>query len=195
MAVIELPSFAVPSTVAPAFVDAGFTQRGVQSDDYIPRKGGRYQIAFTFGPYDAERARVMIARLIAGKQGGLRVKLPVLHNQAIGGTPRLNGAVTGGRVIALDGLLPNAVLGEGFWLSLVKDGRHYLHSIGVGGTANGSGELSIELNELLRESFPDNTPVNIAQPQIEGLIEGDEFSWAVPRGRRTSIEFTIKEAR
>ncbi len=192
---IDLPSFAIPSSMTPAFIDAGFVQRGVQSEDYIPRKGGRYQISFRFGPYQPDRARVMIARLIAGKQGGLRVKLPVLHDQAVSGTPQLNGAVTSGRTIAIDGLTPGTVLQEGFWLSLVKDGRHYLHSVGIGGTANGSGQVSVELNELLRDTFPDNAAVHIVEPQVEGLIEGDEASWVVPVERLVGIEFTLKEVR
>jgi hypothetical protein len=191
---IDLPTFAVPGSFQVTFNDAGFTQTGIQSDDYIPRKGGRYTVAFTFGPYTPENGRVMVARLIAGKQGGVRVKLPLLHSQGTPGTPLLNGAVTTGRTIAIDGLTPGYVIQEGFWLSLVKSGQHYLHSVGVGATANGSGQATIQLNELLRDSFADNTVVNLAEPQVEGLLPGD-WSWGVDVNRVFPIEFSLKEVR
>lgn len=191
---IDLPTFAVPGSFQATFNDAGFTQTGIQSDDYIPRKGGRYTVAFTFGPYTPENGRVMVSRLIAGKQGGVRVKLPLLHSQGSPGTPLLNGAVTTGRTIAIDGLIPGYVIQEGFWLSLVKSGQHFLHSVGVGATANGSGQATIELNELLRDSFADNTVVNLAEPQVEGLLPGD-WSWGVDVNRVFPIEFSLKEVR
>jgi len=191
---IDLPTFAVPGSFQATFNDAGFTQTGIQSDDYIPRKGGRYTVAFTFGPYTPENGRVMVARLIAGKQGGVRVKLPLLHSQGTPGAPLLNGAVTTGRTIAIDGLTAGYVIQEGFWLSLVKSGQHFLHSVGVGATANGSGQATIELNELLRDSFADNTVVNLAEPQVEGLLPGD-WSWSVDVNRVFPIEFSLKEVR
>jgi hypothetical protein len=191
---IDLPTFAVPGSFQATFNDAGFTQTGIQSDDYIPRKGGRYTVAFTFGPYTPENGRVMVSRLIAGKQGGVRVKLPLLHSQGSPGTPLLNGAVTTGRTIAIDGLTVGYEIKEGYWLSLVKSGQHYLHSVGVGATANGSGQATIELNELLRDSFADNTVVNLAEPQVEGLLPGD-WSWSVDVNRVFPIEFSLKEVR
>ena len=189
---IDLPTFAVPGSMRPRLIDAGFNQEGIQSDDYIPRKGSRYEIAFTFGPYTPENARVMVARLVAGKQGGIRVMLPLLHDQPTTAS-RLNGAVTTGRTIAIDGMSVGYEIKEGFWLSLVKNGQHYLHSVGVGATANSSGETTVELNELLRTDFPDAAAVHITEPQIEGLVQGDEASWQVPVDRLIGIQFTIKE--
>lgn len=192
---IELPSFANPNSAVPMFMDAGFTQRGVQSIARINRKGGRYKVAFSFGPYLPAQGDIMVARLIAGKQAGLRVKYPLLKSQGSPGTPLLNGAVTTGRIINIDGLTPGYVCGEGFWLSIVKDGRHYLHSVGIGGTANGSGQLQIELNELLRDPMPDNAVINLAQPMVEGIVEGDSWQWQLPDDELIRIEFTIEEMR
>lgn len=191
---IDLPTFAVPGSFQATFNDAGFTQSGMQSDDYIPRKGGRYTVAFTFGPYTPDQGRVMVSRLIAGKQGGIRVKLPLLHDQGAPGTPLLNGAVTTGRTLALDGLAPGYVIEEGYWLSLVKSGQHYLHSVRTGATASGAGAATIELNELLRTDFADNTVVNLAQPQVEGLLPED-WSWSYDVSRVIPIEFSLKEVR
>jgi len=190
---IDLPTFAVPGSFTATFNDAGFTQSGVQSDDYIPRKGGRYTVGFTFGPYTPENARVMVSRLIAGKQGGVRVKLPLLHSQGSPGSPTV--AFASGRTLAIANLTPLYPVQEGFWLSLVKSGQHFLHSVGVGATADGGGSVEIQLNELLRDTFTAGTVVHLAQPQVEGLLQGDEWSWSADVNRVIPIEFTLKEVR
>lgn len=192
---IELPTFAQPAGMQVVFQDAGFTQRGVQSLGRIDRKGGRFKLALSYGPYEPERARVMVSRLIAAKQEGLRVPFPLLHSQGSPGAPLTVGALTSGRSLPLDGLTPGYTVKEGYYLSLEKDGRHYFHSIRTGGVANGSGVLTVTLNELLRDTFPDNTPVHLAKPMIEGLIEGDEWGWQAAVDRVTPIEFALEEMR
>jgi len=188
---IDLPTFAVPGSFEGAFMDAGFTQRAMQSADYIPRKGSRFKVGFTFGPYTPAQGRVMVSRLIAGKQGGMRVKLPLLHDQGAPGLPVTTSAT--GRTLVLSGLTPGYVIEEGYWLSLVKDGQHFLHSVGVGATADGVGAATIELNELLRDSFAAGTVVNLEEPQVEGLLEGDEWAWRFSVDRVIPIEFVIEE--
>ena len=188
---IELPTTSIPGSFIGTFNDAGFTQSAMQSDDYIPRKGGRYTVGFTFGPYTEAQGRLMVSRLIAGKQGGIRVRLPLLHSQGSPGAPVVTSAT--GRTLALSGLTPGYPILEGYWLSLVKAGRHYLHNVGIGATANGSGVATIELNELLRTDFAAGTVVNLAAPQVEGLLIGGEWSWGFDVNRVIPIEFTLKE--
>jgi hypothetical protein len=190
---IELPDFAVRGSGTPSFIDAGFTQRGITSIRRIGRKGSRYRLSCTYGPFHPEHARVMVQRLISGKQEGVRVEFPLLHHQGSPGVPRLNGAVITGTTIVLDGLTPGYFCKEGFWLSLVKDGQHYLHSVKTGGMANGSGQLSITLGEMLRTDFADNTVVNLAKPMIEGIVQGEEWQWQMAVDRVIPIEFTIEE--
>ncbi|MAH32278.1 MAG: hypothetical protein CMG78_09610 [Marinobacter sp.] len=193
---IELPSFATNGSASPMFMDAGFTQRGVQSLSRIDRKGSRYKIAFSFGPFTPSQGNIMVARLIAGKQAGLRVKYPLLTSQGSPGSPVIDGAITNpGRIINIRGLTPGYVCSEGFWLSLGKGDRHYLHSVGIGGTADASGLLQIELNELLRDTFPDGANVYLAQPMVEGIVEGDAWQWQLSVDRVIPIEFTIEEVR
>jgi hypothetical protein len=191
---IELPDFATPGAMEPEFLDAGFTQRGLQSLDRIDRKGGRFKLSLSYGPYQPEKARVLVSRLIAAKQEGLRIEYPLLHSQGSPGAPLLNGAVTTGREIVLDGLTPGYTCKEGYWLSLVKSGRHYLHSVRTGGRANGSGQLTITLNEMLRTDFADNTVVHLAKPMVEGFVDGETWAWATAVDRVTPIEFTLEEA-
>lgn len=192
---IELPDFAHMASAVPVFQDAGFTQRGIQSLERIDRKGARFKMACAYGPYPPEQGRVMVARLIAGKQEGIRIELPILHNQGSPGSPRLSAAVTTGKVIQLENLTPGYFCKEGYFLSLVKDGRHYLHSVRSAGMASGAGTLTVTLNEMLRNSFPDETPVHLAKPMIEGFVEGDEWAWSLSVDRVIPIEFAIEEAR
>lgn len=192
---IELPDFAVRGSATPMFMDAGFTQRGVQSLARIDRKGSRYKLACTYGPFHPDEGRVMVSRLIAAKQEGLRVAFPLLHDQGSPGSPLTVGAFSTGRTINLDGMTPGYFCKEGYWLSLVKDGRHYLHSVRTGGRVSSTGTLTITLNEMLRDSFADNTVVHLAKPMVEGLIEGDEWSWALAVDRVIPVEFTLEEVR
>lgn len=188
---ITLPTEAVPGNFVGTLIDAGFTQRAVQSIDYIARKGSRYRVAFSFRPRTLAERRVMVARLIAGKQGGIRVELPLLQDQGLPGSPVVVTAT--GRTLALSGLTPGYAILEGYWLSIVKSGQHFLHSVGVGATASGGGLATIELNELLRDTFSAGAAVHLAVPQVEGLVSGDEVSWAFDPSRIIDIEFEIEE--
>jgi len=190
---IDLPTFAVPGTFSGTLNDAGFTQSGIQSDDYIPRKGSRYTVSFTFGPYPADQGRVMVSRLIAGKQGGVRVKLPLLVPQGSPGSPVVGAGATG-RTLPLTGLTPGYPILEGYWLSIEKSGQHFLHSVGVGAVASAGGTASIELNELLRDTFTAGSVVHLAAPQVEGLLPED-WTFAFDINRIVPIEFTVKEKR
>jgi hypothetical protein len=192
---IDLPTFAVPGSAIPMFMDAGFTQRGVQSLARIDRKGSRYKLACTYGPYTPEQGRIMVSRLIAAKQEGLRIEFPLLHSQGSPGSPLTVGAVSTGKTLPLDGLTPGYMCKEGYWLSLVKSGRHFLHSVRVGGRASSTGTLTITLNEMIRDSFADNTVVHLAKPMVEGFVEGDEWSWSLAVDRVIPIEFALEEAR
>lgn len=191
---IELPDFASPANASISLIDAGFTQRGISSIRRIARKGSRYRVAAMYPPFEIEKARLMVQRLISAKQEGLRIPLPIFHHQGSPGAPLLNGAVTTGTNITLDGLTPGYFCKEGFWLSLVKDGQHYLHSVKTGGMANGSGQLTITLGEMLRTDFADNTVVHLAKPMIEGIVDGAEWQWEMAVTRSIPIEFTLEEA-
>lgn len=191
---IELPDFAVPGSRTVTLSPAGFTQAGVQSDDFIPRKGSRYAITQTYGPYTAEQARVMETRIVAAReQGGMRLPFLLLHSQGSPGAPVLDGAVTGGRVLALRGVTPGYFCKEGYWLSLVKDGQHFLHKVQTGGRADAAGLLEITLAELTRASFPDGATVNLAKPMIEGLMRAEEIEWSTGVEQVTAFEISIKE--
>jgi hypothetical protein len=189
--VIELPTTAIPGSFTGTLIDAGFIQRAAQSADYIARKGSRYRVGFTYRPRTLDERRVMVARLIAAKQSAIRVALPLLQPQGSPGTPVVASA--SGRTLALSGLTPGYAILEGYWLSIVKSGQHFLHNIRTGATADGGGLASVELNELLRDTFAVGATVNLAVPRVEGLLIGDEWSWQFAPDLIVDIEFAIEE--
>lgn len=192
---IELPEFARIGSAVPTFIDTGFTQRGIGSLARIDRKGSRYRLSCSMGPFYPEQGRQMVARLIAGKSEGIRVPFPMLHTQGSPGLPVVDGAVSTGKSLAIRGLTPGYFCREGFWLSLVKDGQNYLHNVRTGGMADATGDLTVTLNEMIRDSFADGATINLAKPMVEGLVQGDEWQWAMSVDRVIPIEFTIEEAR
>ncbi len=192
---IELPDFARVGSAVPTFVDAGFTQRGVGSLSRIDRKGSRYKLACSYGPFYPEQGRVMVARLISGKSEGIRIPYPLLIPQGSPGSPVVAGVHATGKSLAIRGLTPGYFCKEGYWLSLVKSGQHFLHNVKAGGMASAGGELTITLNEMLRDSFADGDTVNLAKPMVEGYVEGNEWQWSLAVDRVIPIEFMIEEAK
>lgn len=191
---IELPDFARIGSAVPTLVDSGFTQRGIGSRSRIDRKGSHYKIACAYGPYYPENSRIMVSRLIAAKREGLLIRLPMLHSQGAPGSPVVDGATATGRTLAIRGLTPGYFCKEGYWLSIENgDGQHFLHNVATGGMADASGELSIMLNEMVRDSFSDGATINLAKPMVEGLVDGNEVEWALSVDRVVPINFSIEE--
>jgi hypothetical protein len=193
---IELPPFARFSNFQASMLDAGFTQRGVQSLDRIDRKGSRHKIALTCPPLEPEEGRVMVRRLIRAKQEGIRVPLPVLHSQGAPGAVTLAANVSTGRTIQVQGGTPGYVCKEGFWLSLENTaGQHFLHSVSGTVRFSATGTATLTLDLMVRDTFVTGNKVHLAKPMVEGLVEGDEWAWAFSVERVIPIEFALEEAR
>jgi hypothetical protein len=136
----------------------------------------------------------MVARLIAAKQEGLEVAFPLLDSQGAAGATVVDGAGQSGKTLLIRGGTPGYFCKEGYWLSIENgDGQHYLHNVKTGGRFDGSGELSITLNEALRYPFADGDTVHLGKPMVQGFIEGDEWAWRHSVDRVIPIEFTLEE--
>jgi len=192
---IELPDFATMGSCNPTFMDAGATQRGIQSLQRIDEKGSRYMAACSYGPFHPDQGQLMVSRLIRGKQEGVRIPLPLQRSQGSPGAPVTVNEVFTGRTLALTGLTPGYTCQEGYWLSIQKGEQHFLHNVTQGGVANAAGELTVILNEMLRDIFPAGSKVNLARPMIEGLVSEGEFSWQLSVDQMIPIAFTLEEVR
>lgn len=191
---IELPDFAGLGQVRTTFIDSGFTQSGISSDARIDRKGSRYQLECSYGPYYPHQAAIMESTIIAAKREGIRIAYPLQVPQGGAGNPVMDGGSQTGRLLSIRGLIPHYVCGL-FWLSIEHNGKHFLHNVQIGGRANAAGELTVTLNEVLRDNFPDGTKIHLSRPMVEGLIQGDEMPWTTDHNRTTGYSFTFREKR
>lgn len=193
---IELPTFAKFASFSASLIDAGFTQRGIQSLERIDRKGTRHKVSLTCPPFTAEDGRVMVRRLIRAKQEGIRIALPLLHPQGNPGATVLAANVSTGRVIAIEGGTPGHVCKEGYWLSIENAaGQHFLHSVSESVRFSSTGTASLTLDVMVRDAFVAGDRVHLVNPMVEGLVEGDEWGWNFSIDRLIGIEFALEEVR
>ena len=178
---------------SPSLMDFGIVQRSQGATDYIPRKGSRFMVSCSYGPYYPSKARSVIAKLIAGKRKGIRIAYPLLESQGAPGLPVVDGTPSG-HELTLRGVTAGYVCREGYWLSIEdENGQHYLHNVEVGGRADAAGELTISVNPELRVPFADGDSVHLAKPFVEGIVQGDEWGWELSVNRVVPIQFAIEE--
>lgn len=175
-------------------IDNGFIQRGsLGGGERIERPGSRYRVTVTWPVMPPDVARPFIVRLERGRRE--RVQLPITllgAEQAVGGSPVVNGNDSGGTVLKLAGLIPGQVVAEGYWLNLTHAGRIHLHKVCSSVVVSGPGTATIAVEPPLRV-FPANLdPVNLTSPMIEGLVVALE-PIELPHNRRIVLTATIEE--
>lgn len=103
-------------------------------------------------------------------------------------------ATPSGRVVAVSGLTPGYPVRRGLWLSFERAaGDRYLDMNLNDVAANGSGQATLLIQNLLRAPLAAGDVVNMVNPKIEGWLTGLD-SWTIDRGRMTVFEFVIEEA-
>jgi hypothetical protein len=196
---ITLPSTPGPRRMTPMFQDFGgnLTPALGGSVQRINRLGSRWAFAVEMPPMAGEPdGRIWARRLTSGKQEGVLMAI-AQPGLVIGepGSPVVDGAGQSGSALALRGLAAGHDLVEGQFVSIVAAGRRYVHMICADVSADGAGELTAAITPLLRVSPADGAVVEIAQPYVEGLLDGDGVNWTVDIGALFGHAFTIKEAR
>ncbi len=198
MASIVLPASPGPLSLAWQLLDFGNTQKGALGGaaQRINRLGNRWAVNVTMPPLTALQARNWSAGLTAALQNGVRmaIRQPDL---AIGtpGTVRVNGDGQAGASLVCDGASAAYVARIGQWASVITGGRRYLYQIAADATASGGGAITLTLTTPLRVAHADNDLVELAAPEIEGLIVGLP-EWGIDVDRLTrGFSFTIEEAR
>ena len=139
----------------------------------------------------------LIADLLAAKTEGLRINFPLQGvSQGSPGSCQVNGSGQSGTTLAIKNLTPGYSIEKGYWLSIANtSGQHYLHNVTSGAVASGGGLATISIRPMLRHSFLNGAPISISAPKIEGLIDGNEWSWQQNVGGMVDgLAFTIEEA-
>lgn len=170
-----LPQPRLPQKAVPQFLDWGVNQKAPFGGAFqrINRLGSRYGLEITYPRLRPEPdGRILISRVRRALTQGAGFAFPqpglVIGNP---GTPTANGAQSGS-VFNFTGLTPGYVLREGQFFSVIVNGRRHLHEASADGVANGSGNLTIAIQPMLRVPVPHGAVCEIAQPIIEGVLAG-----------------------
>ncbi|ADU12040.1 hypothetical protein [Asticcacaulis excentricus] len=172
----------------------GATQR-------LNRLGDRFALSFGLPTVRVGACGALWAtRLSQAKRQGAIMALPasVLKFGQTGsvGTPRVNGAGQAGMTLNADGFNNGALLVEGQYFSFKVNGVNYLHRLTADKAASVVGQVALNIEPMLRVQIPDNTELNFAAPEIEGLIALDTRGLAANRWGLGSFEtITITENR
>ncbi|QQN73957.1 hypothetical protein [Croceicoccus sp. YJ47] len=196
---IELPDDVVPNGVSASIIDYGITLRPATggATQRVGRAGSRMRVDYVFPPMVGDKARRVIARLMKAKRvGGIRMPYYLLDvPQGIPGAPVVDGSGQAGTSLSLRGLTPHYAFKEGFWLSIVdENGLPYLHNVGAPAVAGADGLVTLTVEPPLRWPFADGATVLVAQPVVEGFIDGGEWSWDINTARHYGLSVTIEEA-
>lgn len=195
---IEFPNNLAPNSATPMLVDYGGILRSAigGATQKIDRLGSRFRVALTYPPMSEVDGRVFVSRLIRAKREGLRVEYPLLSvKQGSPGAPKVNGSGQVGFSLVIKEFTPGYAGKEGYWFSIVRDGKHYLHNVTADFTANGSGAATISIFPALRVPFLNNDVIHFEKPMIEGIVDGDEIGWQLSLAHLIEFSVSIEESR
>lgn len=198
MALTELPEFTGAAAVVWEEVDFGGTIEGQLggADQRVNRLGNRWKMMVTLPAMTPPEADEWAAALSQGLRTGVSWALPEPGWPRSGPGPVLvNGADQTGGALVIDGGVHGTVIRRGKWFSILTGGHRYLHKAAATIQLDAAGAGTLPLTPLLRVSPADNSPVELAVPRIEGLLEKAP-GWSVDRRRIVEgVSFAIREAR
>lgn len=162
----------------------------------INRLGTRWAFAFETPNMKMEPdGRIWSTRLARAKTDGALIWVPEPDYVHTGAATAVvaGGAASVGTKLYLVNAAANQLFPEGKWLSLIHDGRRYLHRVATSVAADASGFSPIDIFPMLRVIPTTGDVVEIAEPKMQSSsIEGD-FGWPVEVGGFTSFSFTLAE--
>lgn len=192
-----MPNDPAPNGAGVRPVDFGFNQEGALGGlTRIDRPGNCWEVDFTYPQLAADTARVYVARLNRAKREGLRIAFPLARlSQGNPGAPQVDGTDSAGRTLKLKGLTPGYTIKEGYWLTHVSAaGLRRLHNNSVVVAAGADGKAVLTIEPPLRAFPANNDAVQLAAPEIEGLVTS-VVNWAIDAGGLFSgVNFTLHES-
>jgi hypothetical protein len=194
---IDLPEYPAPSAATPALVDFGafLTPALGGPVQRVERMGNRFKISCTMPPMpNLKLGRQWVARLVRGKQEGVRMPWPLLgFDPGSPGNVLVNAAGQSGRSLVIKGATPNYIFREGQFFSVVINGRHYLYMVTAEVIASAAGAATLAIEPMLRLSPPANAVCWFGKPMVEGFIMGDSFQWEMALANFVGVSFDLVE--
>ena len=160
----------------------------------INRLGTRWAMQVSMPPMRAEVARAWVSALSRGSEAGVVMAIPQDIDVGNPGAPLVSATVASGMTLPLKGMPAGYQVKAGQFLSVIRSGRRYVHIFAADAIVGAGGTISAAIWPMLRVSLSANDIVEIAQPKIEGWLEGAP-EWDVLTGPWVQLpEFTISEA-
>lgn len=160
------------------------------------RLGMRMGLRVTMGVLRGVVARQFTSRLMRGLTQGVLYDWPLLDLDPGSPPAPAIAATSTGTAIQVKGLGAGYLFVEGQPLSVIHDGRRYMHLTTGVIAANSSGVAVVGINPPTRVSYSENDTVEIVQPKIQGFIAtGDEAGWDMAIEHTMGFGFTITESR
>lgn len=196
---IALPTNPAPNDAQPYVVSPG-------SGPLVPFLGGPVQmitclgtrlgIRVSYPPMRGEIARQFEARLLRGREERVLLEWPLLElDPGEPPSPAIN-ATGAGTALSVKGLGAGYVVMEGQPLSVIHEGRRYMHISTGTVAANGSGVAAVGVYPPSRVTYSANDVVEIARPIIEGLVSpGEEHRWGYAIEHTMGFSFTVVETK
>jgi hypothetical protein len=195
MASIDLTSLRIASAVPTPYAFSGWRQPGLGGAlSYEGRLGDRWMMTVRTPMMKVEPDWRRLSALFddAERLGGI-IEIPQPDfNVGAPGTPLVSATTASGRSIPIDGLTPNYAIKAGQWLNYTKGGVIYADRVAEQVIANGSGQATVRLRNLLRVSLADGDVIELGGPKMEGAIQVTSRP-PLEVERVTSIEFTVTE--
>lgn len=196
---IILPSWPGARSAMPFVIDFGgiLTPDSGASTQRFNRMGNRYGVSFQMPALkNADEGRIWVNRLVRGQRQGARMEYPLLDfNPGTPGNFLVSGGGQAGSALTIKAGAPGYQFKEGQPFNVVIGGQYFLDFIAADTTADGSGNATIQLSQMLRAQPANNDPIILVQPMVEGWVVGDRVSWELAVERTVGISFEIHEAR
>lgn len=110
-----------------------------------------------------------------------------------GASPLVNGAGQTGKTLAIDGLISGRTALRGDWFSLGSGSSTRLHKVVYPSTANGGGQMNLEIWPRLRSAPADNDPLTIAGPLGHWRLR-EPVEWDIGLAMIYGLSFNLVEA-
>jgi hypothetical protein len=201
MSVVALPSTPLYSAGTPYLlsnaVDLVSPMGGV--NQRVARLGSRFGIDVTYPAMRQEDALNFLGVMMLSELNPVSIVLPQRgFNPGASGTPLVNGAGQSGSSLAMRGLVAGYTFLAGQLFDFFgSDGRRYVQMVTQGISANGSGNVTVQIAPIMRNSPNDGGVIEITNPTLEGFISlaSRKLSWDIQLVRRVGIKLSIVEDR
>lgn len=192
---VELPIRSYLDAV-PGMLDFGgiLTPPTGGEEQRVNRLGNRFTLQMTVDTDTEAEARILLQRLLRAQTEGALMPWPAWSmNVGQPGAPQVDGAVSGGKTLPIKGLSPYYAIREGQPLSIIIDGRRYMHTCDAEVIADETGDAEILVTPMLRKALAGDEVIELAKPMIEGALDGDGRQWQIAAGGAEPFVFMIRE--